>query len=359
MSIIESRHILNDAKSALDTTELNINSDLQELENMQVYLSETIRLMILRGSSYEMVKEYITDINDYMFGNEKFKIYTTGVYGVFDVFGGKFHDGTGWIPPADFIPQDRPWYKAAVEANGETSVTEPYLSVATNILTMTFARRIFNADNKPLGIICLDIVLDRVRELAVNTRFAHSGYGILMNSQLDILAHPNTELWGKNMTDINVSYVPIAEDIKQGIPILEHRITNYKGEPSVAFTRKLQNGWYIAVIIPENIYFKEMREMRLAIIVLGTVLAALFISLVLLLFDTQKKLNFFSPEKLTAREKEIFNLLLTDLSTKEIAHKMKLTYSGVNFHIQNLYNKLGIQGRTELLAKFVNKPDQE
>jgi DNA-binding CsgD family transcriptional regulator len=359
MSRIESRHIMNDAKSALDTTELNINSDLQELENMQVYLSETIRLMILRGSSYEMVKEYITDINDYMFGNEKFKIYTTGVYGVFDVFGGKFHDGTGWVPPADFIPQDRPWYKAAVEANGETAVTEPYLSVATNILTMTFARRIFNADNKPLGIICLDIVLDRVRELAVNTRFAHSGYGILMNSQLDILAHPNIDLWGKNMKDISASFIPIAEDIKKGIPVLEHRITNYKGEPSVAFTRKLQNGWYIAVIIPENIYFKEMREMRLAIIVLGTVLAALFISLVLLLFDTQKKLHFFSPEKLTAREKEIFNLLLTDLSTKEIAHKMKLTYSGVNFHIQNLYNKLGIQGRTELLAKFVNKPDSE
>ena len=359
MSRIESRHIMNDAKSALDTTELNITSDLQELENMQVYLSETVRLMILRGSSYEMVKEYITDINDYMFSNEKFKMYTTGVYGVFDVFGGKFYDGTGWIPPDGFIPQDRPWYKTAVEANGETAVTEPYISVATGVYTLTFARRIFNADNKPLGIICLDIVLDRVRELAVNTRFAHSGYGILMNSQLDILAHPSKDLWGKNMTDVSASFIPIAEDLKKGIPVLEHRITNYKGEASVAFSRKLQNGWFIAVIIPENIYFKEMRAMRLTIIILGTVLAVLFISLVLLLFETKKKLQNINPEKLTPREMEIFNLLLTDLSTKEIAHEIKLTYSGVNFHIQNLYGKLGIQSRTELLAKFVNKPNSE
>jgi len=359
MSRIESRHIMNDAKSALDTTELNINSDLQELENMQIYLSETVRLMILRGSSYEMVKEYITDINDYMFSNEKFKMYTTGVYGVFDVFGGKFYDGTGWIPPDGFIPQDRPWYKTAVEANGETAVTEPYISVATGVYTLTFARRIFNADNKPLGIICLDIVLDRVRELAVNTRFAHSGYGILMNSQLDILAHPSKDLWGKNMTDVSASFIPIAEDLKKGIPVLEHRITNYKGEASVAFSRKLQNGWFIAVIIPENIYFKEMRAMRLTIIILGTVLAVLFISLVLLLFETKKKLQNINPEKLTPREMEIFNLLLTDLSTKEIAHEIKLTYSGVNFHIQNLYGKLGIQSRTELLAKFVNKPNSE
>jgi DNA-binding CsgD family transcriptional regulator len=359
MGSIESRHIMNDAKSALDTTELNINSDLQELENMLVYLSETIRLMILRGSSYEMVKEYITDITNYMSADEKFNIYTTGAYGVFDVFGGKFHDGTGWIPPDSFIPQDRPWYKAAVAANGKIAVTEPYISIATDILTMTFTRRIFTEDNKPLGVVSLDIVLDKVRELAVNTRFAHSGYGILMNSQLDILAHPDNSLWGKNMTDFNSDFIPIAEDIKQGIPISEHRIINYKGEASVAFNRKLHNGWYIAVIIPENIYFKGMRRMRLAIVITGTILAALFIPLVLLLYKAQKKLQSFGLTNLTAREIEIYNLLLTNLSVKEIAHKLNKSYSGVNFHIQNLYRKLGIQSRTELLTKFVNKPDTE
>jgi len=291
--------------------------------------------------------------------DEKLNVYTTGAYGVFDVFGGKFHDGTGWIPPDSFIPQNRPWYKAAVEANGKTAVTEPYMSVATGVLTMTFTRRIFTTDNKPLGIISLDIVLDKVRELAVNTRFAHSGYGILMNSQLDILAHPNNTLWGKNMTDLNSDFIPIAENLKQGIPVLEHRIINYKGEASIAFSRKLQNGWFIAVIIPENIYFKEMRRMRLAIVIAGTILAALFIPLVLLLYKTQKKLRSFGLTNLTAREMEIYNLLLTDLPTKQIADKLGLSYSGVNFHIQNLYRKLRLQSRAELFAKFVNKPDKE
>jgi len=357
MGRMEKRHIMNDAQSSLDTTELNIMTDLQELENILVYLSETIRLMILQGTSYEMVTKYITDINDYMLSNDKNKTYTTGAYGVFDIFGGKFHDGTGWIPPDTFIPKDRPWYKAAVEANGKTAVTEPYISVATGVLTMTFTRRIFTADNKPLGVISLDIVLDKVRELAINTHFAHSGYGILMNSQLDVLAHPNKAFWGKNMTDVSASFIPIAEKIKQGIPIFEHRITNYKGEPSVAFTRKLQNGWYIAVIIPENVYFKEMRNMILAIVIIGTTLAMLFIPLVLLLYKARKKLKSLHLTELTAREIEIFNLLLTNLSTKEIASKLELTYSGVNFHTNNLYRKLGIQSRTELLAKYVDKPE--
>jgi len=63
-----------------------------------------------------------------------------------------------------------------------------------------------------------------------------------------------------------------------------------------------------------------------------------------------------SAADLSPREKDIFYLLMTELSTKEIAKKMELTYSGVNFHIQKLYAKLGVQSRTELLAKFIVPP---
>ncbi|MDR2554431.1 MAG: cache domain-containing protein [Fibromonadaceae bacterium] len=277
MSNIENRHIMNDARSALDTTELNISSNLQELENMHTYLSETARLMILQGASYEMVSKYITDINNYIFNDEKFKIYSTGVYGFFDVFEDKFHDGTGWIPPASYRPNDRPWYKTAVEANGKTTVTEPYISIATGVYTLTFTRRIFSSEGKPLGIVCLDIVLDGVRELITNTHFAFNGYGILLNSQFDILAHPDSTALGKKVTDINSMVAPYVEDLKRGKPVLEHKIKNYKGEKSILFSHQLKNGWYIAAMIPEETYFREMRKMRFSIIVLGTILATLFI----------------------------------------------------------------------------------
>jgi DNA-binding CsgD family transcriptional regulator len=56
--------------------------------------------------------------------------------------------------------------------------------------------------------------------------------------------------------------------------------------------------------------------------------------------------------ELSPREREIFDLLLTDIPVKHIATNLKITYSGVNFHIKNLYGKLGVQSRTELLVKF-------
>ncbi|MDR0302401.1 MAG: helix-turn-helix transcriptional regulator, partial [Treponema sp.] len=62
------------------------------------------------------------------------------------------------------------------------------------------------------------------------------------------------------------------------------------------------------------------------------------------------------PEvELSAREREIFDQLLTELSTKEIARNMDLSYTGVIFHIKKLYNKLGVQSRVELLAKYIKK----
>jgi len=59
-------------------------------------------------------------------------------------------------------------------------------------------------------------------------------------------------------------------------------------------------------------------------------------------------------EMLTSREREVFNLLLTDKPPKEIASFMKVSYYTVDFHRKNLYRKLGIQSRTELFAKYLN-----
>ncbi|MDR2717880.1 MAG: LuxR C-terminal-related transcriptional regulator [Treponema sp.] len=355
----ESRHIRNDAKAALDTTELNIISDFVKMEKLLVYISETVRKMILQGGNFDTVSEYITHITGFMFADEELKLYTSGFYGCFDVFGGKSHFGIGWQPPEGYAPADRPWYKAAVKANGEVGITDSYYPMGVHEISLSFARRIFDDNGKPLGIVCLDVLLDKIRELAVNTRFEHNGYGLLLNSQLEVLAHPDKELWGKNMKDIDSGLASLAKELMQGMPVLERRVKNYRNDASVIFTRQLKNGWYIGVVIPENAYFRDMNIMRLVLIALGTILAALFITLYLRLQKARKELQYYeeSLTDLTPREMEIFNLLLTGLPIKQIADKLALTHSGATFHAQNLYRKLGIQSRTELLAKYVNKPD--
>ena len=351
---IVNKHMHNSIEAAFKDTEINITADLKELETLLNYIAETVRIMIFDGRDFDMVAEYITDITGHiMSADERFKEYATGIYGIFDVFGGKFHDGTGWQPPENFVPYERPWYQAAVMADGKVGVTEPYTSIAWGIYTLTFSRRIFDKDGTPLGIVCLDILLDRVRDYAVNTSFAQGGYGLLLNRQIEILAHPDQTMWGRALRDIDAGYETLADDLEQGVPVLERRINNYKKEPCVVSFRQFDNGWYIGMVILEKEYFKEMRKMRLTLIIIGLALAALFITIILRLSQVRKELQYFKDEpNLTVREREIFTLLLSGKEPKEIAINLKITYSGVNYHIKRLFGKLGIQSRAELLVKY-------
>ena len=55
---------------------------------------------------------------------------------------------------------------------------------------------------------------------------------------------------------------------------------------------------------------------------------------------------------LSQREKEIFEVLLTGVSYKEIANQHFISVNTVKTHTKNIYSKLGIKNRIELLTVF-------
>jgi DNA-binding CsgD family transcriptional regulator len=57
-------------------------------------------------------------------------------------------------------------------------------------------------------------------------------------------------------------------------------------------------------------------------------------------------------ENLSPREREIFDLLLEGVAPKEIAHKLNVSHSTVDFHRTRLYNKLGVHSMQELFVKY-------
>jgi DNA-binding CsgD family transcriptional regulator len=58
------------------------------------------------------------------------------------------------------------------------------------------------------------------------------------------------------------------------------------------------------------------------------------------------------PINLTPREKEIFALLLTDAAPKQIAYELKISKGTYNYHSANLYRKLEITSRLELIRRY-------
>ena len=56
---------------------------------------------------------------------------------------------------------------------------------------------------------------------------------------------------------------------------------------------------------------------------------------------------------LTKREHEIFELLIKNQSTKDIALKLKISEKTVRNHISNTIQKLGSKGRSQALVELI------
>jgi LuxR family transcriptional regulator of spore coat protein len=56
---------------------------------------------------------------------------------------------------------------------------------------------------------------------------------------------------------------------------------------------------------------------------------------------------------LTKREKEIFNLLVQNKITKEIAEKLNISEKTVRNHISNVMQKLGVKGRAAAVVELL------
>ncbi len=55
---------------------------------------------------------------------------------------------------------------------------------------------------------------------------------------------------------------------------------------------------------------------------------------------------------LTMREKEIFYMLLEGMKAKEIAAKATISIWGANYFAKQIYRKLGVNSKTELILKY-------
>jgi PAS domain S-box-containing protein len=122
----------------------------------------------------------------------------------------------------------------------------------------------------------------------ISTSIADGSYWILFDEDMKLIVHPSADQIGKRLHELKVG-PDIINDLEQGATaISEREIFNYKNEPVIMFSKKLNNGWYIGIIIPKNNYYKSLYRIALILIMLGVVLAGL-LSFILLRIIVEKQ----------------------------------------------------------------------
>ena len=56
---------------------------------------------------------------------------------------------------------------------------------------------------------------------------------------------------------------------------------------------------------------------------------------------------------LTKREKEVFELLISNYTTKDISKKLEISEKTVRNHISNVMQKLGVKGRSSAVVELL------
>ncbi|MDR0501926.1 MAG: response regulator [Treponema sp.] len=336
MSGIERRHLIANVNNAIANTQSYIEADLMEPKATLGIVSENIRMMILNGAGFDEVKRYIDDITAYIITDENYVSYATSVFGCFDIFDGKFLTGIGWAPPDDYLPHTRPWYDAAVRADGKVGETDPYLNIGINKTTISFSRCIFDDQGQRLGIVGLDILLDRIAEYAVNTFATDDSYGILLDKNFYVLAHPHPAYAGKHLRQMNDG-LAIERDLKDGIQISERKATDYNGNESVLFIRELNNGWYLAIIAYAKKYYQSVTNIAYILVALGIIFAAGLSAILLSIIMSRKR----------AEERTKIMLDATPLC----ANFWDRNYVNIDCNSEAL-KLFGISGKNEYLERF-------
>lgn len=79
-----------------------------------------------------------------------------------------------------------------------------------------------------------------------------------------------------------------------------------------------------------------------------------FLDYITLAEEEYRRLLQTYPElgQLSKREMDVFARLLTDKTQAKIAEELYISYSSVHFHCKNIYRKLNISSRRQLLITY-------
>ena len=243
--------VYEDAEEEIKTTATELENYLTVATTTLRVAADSVDLMKKNGCSMQEIEQYIMDQTSKQ--SKQFDENFTGLYACID---GAYLDGLGWVPPDDYDPTERDWYKAAVEANGEIVIVSPYVDAQTGSVVITIGKSI-SSDEKEYGysanVVCLDVIVNHIQEITQSVEIAGKGYGMVINSDGFIIAHQEESFNGQN---INNLYNP--ELLAQILSADGDRLTAaIDGEECTLYVSPVMDQWYSVIVIGNSGLMEE------------------------------------------------------------------------------------------------------
>lgn len=247
----------------------------QETEQLAGYLSKgmdvlqvtaiTVEYMMQHEATAEEIEDFLVRESErYM---EEIDVNFTGIYGFFN---GRYIDGIGWVPDEDYVPEEREWYIAAMEAEGRPTVVSPYLDAQTGTIMISVSQLLYDGES----VISFDIVLDQIQIITQNINLDGMGYGFVIDKDGLVVAHSDTEEKGKNYSEDDQMQEVLAKVYAN--PNSSFQAELY-GEKCTVFTETVMNDWQVVMITSNTQLYHDIQSILLRNIIICLITFALVV----------------------------------------------------------------------------------
>ena len=263
-------------RAALDSlaiTEANIRAGLSESDARLNNSYYTLQGMIEQGASQEAIHQYLIDATEWLQKQDQGLVRFYSLYGYYE---GAFLDGLESRAQEDYVPQRQSWYQTAIRAGNSIAYTAPYHDPRSGHRVISATRNMEDRYGNVVGVIALDMDIAWFEEYLNDLASSTGGYGILMSQTMSIMNHPNAEYQGIGLQDLGGPYRDIARTLWSGSPVTAVAVKDLDGTQALVFFRQLFNGWFLGLVVPIAVFY---RDMVIAALVLGIAGIALIIAL--------------------------------------------------------------------------------
>ena len=169
---------VNSAKSMVDLLNSNITDTIQPKTHDVGYLSKKVTSSLLDTSKNSTLRKVL---DQYVNEHPEASMAYVGTAK------GKMIRMPYFEYPKDYDPRERPWYKEALQSNGDVVITEPYISSTSGNLVITISKKL--ADGS--GVVGVDIAIDKLEEIANKVKIGKLGYVSLIDKNGNYISHPH------------------------------------------------------------------------------------------------------------------------------------------------------------------------
>ena len=240
-----------------------IENYLETTKSVLWVTADTVDHMTKTGASTDEILQYITEESAKQ--EQHFDENYTGIYGYVM---GEYLDGVAWVPYEGYDATERDWYKAAIAANGESTIVSPYVDAQTNAVIISISRMLSNGRD----VLSLDLTMNYIQDLASELQIKGKGYGYIFNQDGLIIAHPDESMKGKFLTEDEDSRILMekAMEVKDGNFTIRE-----DGKRSTVFVKQIMDQWYAVIIISNAELYAEVVQQLWVNVIICVVIFAL------------------------------------------------------------------------------------